>query len=226
MKECLALILGLFLFFSCSSDQQVGIFDTYPISFVPDKAEIVGSSTYYYTDTIIYKTDNLLTEELDSLRVNSIISNYFSGDTSITNFPIESIQFTDATQAVVTTGQSNQGRYVERSGIGTIEASEPIAFKVNSDLESLITCITITNKRIIDTIQEADFIAGLDTFINIETEVPFQLNVVDTDVMEMRFCNPFNELEQVKEFADRNGLQNNERIVTHRTDLVFKRSNI
>ncbi len=225
MRKGLILIIGLFLLFSCSSDEQVGIFDTYPISFIPDKAEIVGSSTYYYTDTIIFKTANLLTEALDSARMSSIISTYFDGDTSRTNFPIKSIQFTDATQAIVTAGQSNQGRFTERSGIGTIETSEPIAFKVNSDLETLITCITITNKRIVDTIQEADFIEGLDTFVNIETELPFQLKVVDTDVMEIGYCNPFNELDQVGEFATRNGLQNNERIVTHRTDLVFKRSN-
>lgn len=218
-------MLGLALLFSCSSDEQVGIFDTFPISYEPDQAEILGSSTYFYTDTIIYQTDNLVTQELDSVRMTEVITDFFSGDTSMTNFPITSIEFTNQSQAVVTTTQSNQGRYGERSGIGVIETTQPLAFKVNSDLETLVTCITVTNKRLIDTIQEEDFIAGLDTFRNIETEVPFQLMVVDTDVLEVGFCNPFNELEQVEAFASRNGLQNDERIVIHRTDLVFKRSN-
>ncbi len=225
MSKSLILMLGLTLLFSCSSDEQVGIFDTFPISYVPDQAEILGTSTYYFTDTIIYQTDNLVTQELDSIRMNSIIADFFNGDTSRTDFPIKSIQFTDPSQASVTTTQSSQGRYAERSGIGVIESTPPLAFKVNNDLETLITCITITNKRLVDTIQEEDFIAGLDTFMNIETEVPFQLIVVDTDDIEVGFCNPFNEVEQVTGFASRQGLQNNERIVIHRTDLVFKRSN-
>lgn len=224
MNKCLILTLGLMVLLGCSDD-EVGIIDSFPLTFVPDQVEILGSSTYFFTDTIIFQTDNLLTEELDSSRMSSIISAFFNGDTSRMDFPIKSIEFTDPTQAAVVTSQSNQGRYTERSGIGVIETPNPIAFKVNADLQSLITCITITNKRLVDTIQEEDFIAGLDTFVNIETEVPFQLMVMDTEVMEIGFCNPFNELEQVQGFASRNGLENNDRIVTHRTDLIFKRSN-
>ncbi len=224
MSKSVFFILIVLLITSCSSDQQVGIFDSFPVTYVPDRAEILGSATYFYTDTIIFKTDNLLTENLDIERARFVDSIFFEGDTSRLNFPIKTIEFTDASGVIVTTNQPNQANFTERSGIGTIMTPEPIAFKVNADQETLITCITITNKRRIDTIQQEDFIAGLDTFVNVETDVPFQLSVVDTDTIEIGFCNPFGELDQVTEFSNRNGLRNDERIITHRTDLIFKRS--
>jgi|GEM_PF-3500103 len=225
MRKILLFCLIAGCFYCCSKEDTGAILADFPISYQFDSLQILGTSTYYYTDTLIYKVRNDLVEELNNRGEQLLQEQVIGQNGSKTDILIDQIIFSSPTEATVSMGGSmDGGRYEEVGGIGVIANDIGLAFKVNPNLDQLISCFTVTSMRTIDTIDQDNFIPELDTLYNDDSTIQYQLMIDEGDLLDIRFCDPFGELNLVTEFANQFGLQNNERIVSHRTDLIFSRS--
>ena len=217
----------LFFMISCSSDDTGSILIDYPITYKLSKVESLGISSYYYTDTIIYKTNNDLTDSLEAQRNAVVSTTLFNGDTTLNSFIINELTFLDE-QTVSIRGRLGESmeKYTEISGLGstTLSDGQAVGFKINPDLGQLISCYTQTSERRVDTLYPGEFLASLDTLYTQDSLLQFQLNITEASTTKNSFCEDFNELMHVTEFANFMQLNNNDRIISHRTDIIFTRS--
>jgi len=224
----------LFLFLllsiiSCSSDEVDPLVSEFPKTFVFDEASTTGMRTYYYTDTIIYRVDNLqdldsISMDLDSVVASTILANGSNND----EFAITQITFESATDLSITyyangaTAPTTQSAsYILEQNRGSFDAPFLFNFIVNEDLTNLRSCYSHIATRKIDTLflGQDDLIATLDTLS--EDDLQFQLIPSDGPFVE-GYCNPTNESTEMELYANENGIINNDRIIIHRMDLLFK----
>lgn len=225
MFKSIFLFSMLLLLFACSGEDTGELLVDFPHIYQIDTVNTLGTNTYQYTDTIIYKTESDLIDDINERGARYVDSILFSNDTSLSNFFIQSISFNELGSVTVNgrSGSMNTD-YTELSGIGRIDAFGGLGFKINPNLQELISCFTITSSRTIDSLFEGSFLPGLDTLYNADSSLVFQLNIVEGSDIDIRYCDPFTEDDLVADFSARYGLKNDDRIVTHRTDFIFKKN--
>ena len=225
MRLYLLIFIGLILF-SCSKQDDGSSIDSFPLNFRIADVNKIGITTYYYTDSITYQTNNDLVESLSQERDQKIDELLFGNQSGLENFAIKELSFTDPSNVTVNAfGNSNSSTYSEISGLGTttIGNGQTMGFKINPDQKSLLSCYTIVNKRNIDSLFEGQFLPELDTLHDRDSTFAFQLIIKDDPAFVISACHPYNVNLMLSEFAQSNGVANNDRIIVHRTDFIFNK---
>ena len=226
MFRLLAPLAGIvLLFIACGGEESGELLEEFPLEYQIDSVNVLGTHTYFFTDTIIFLTTNDLVDNIDMRGMQIVDSLLFNNDTSLNNFFLQNITFLEAgTVSLNGNGINMNTSYTELSGIGRIDAFGGLGFKVNPGLENMVSCFTVTSKRSIDTLFEDNFVPGLDTLYNQDSTFAFQLEIVEDSNVELGYCDPFTENDLVEDFSARNGLQNQDRIVSYRVDLIYKKN--
>ncbi len=218
------LFLLILIMAACSSGDTGRLLESFPQTFRISDVNRLGITTYYYTDSIIYQTGNDLVNDLNESRNQQIDDLLFNGQDDLGNFAIQEISFVDeGNVSIQSFGTSSMAPYSELSGIGVTKLSDGsnFGFKINPDLNSMLSCYTIVNKRNIDSLFESQFVPELDTLYDRDSSFAFQLRIVDDPQFVISACDPYDVNDMLSQFALSNGIVNNDRIIVHRTDMIF-----
>ena len=220
------LLIGLFLalILSCSSGERARYLDTFPVDFRIAEVDSGAMETYFYTDTIIYITENNFVDSIQSVRDATFNSDFFNGVPTPENFRISSLSFTSPTEVTATImGSPSQLNYTEQGGLGIINlaSSSGLGFRVDPEVTQLVSCYTLINERSIDTLYEDSFLPGLDTLYDMDSIFAFQLLIQDESMVTIQSCNPFEIQGALRQYGLENGLQNDDRILVYRRNLIY-----
>ena len=213
---------------SCSSEEEPLLQD-YPVTFEFAQANSTGMRTYYYTDTIIYRVDNL--QDLDTLSLSldrEVRELLLERGPDSNEFIMTEITFEDELVASISyyvpgidSVVTDTSLYFLNQNIGIIRSPFEFTFRLNEDLSNLLSCVSHIATRKIDTLflEQDSLLMGIDTF-EVDTQ-RFQLIPTDSSFVR-RFCNPINESIEIELYANDSSIVNNDRIIIHRMDLEFQ----
>lgn len=218
-------LLVLVCIMACSQDDDGTIIDSFPLNFRIDEVNDLGVSTFHYTDSIIYLTGSDFTMSIEEQRSALIKEELFNNQEGVENFSIKEFSFTDQNNVSINAfGSTSTSQYSELSGIGsTMINNEPFGFKINPDLNTMLSCYTIVNKRTVDSLFEGQFLPELDTLFDQDSSFAFQLLIEDDPTFTISACHPYDVSQMLSEFSQEMGLANNDRIIVHRTDFIYKK---
>lgn len=218
--------LVIVIVFSCTGEEEPFL-SPFPTTFAYKGAQTTGMRTYFYTDSVIFRVDNLpdvdsISTTLDSIVIAEQVQFGATGD----QFAISKISFTDVDQVSITYFENGQERttdvaYNTLNNIVGIPSPLEVNFKINEDYSLALTCYTHGAKRTVDTlfIDQDNLFPDRDTF---DTEAGLiQLIPTDEEFVD-GFCLPIDESLEVRRLTEQLNFSNNDLLILHRMDFRFE----